>query len=314
VNTTLSWRTWSSLMVIMLCLRPALGQTQDQTLATARRLVSAGKIAESESVLHDFLAKNPSSADGYFLLGYTYFREQHARESLAAFTAGARFRRPATDDFKVIASDYVLLGAYVDAEKWFLEVTRETPQDVDAWYLLGRAQYNADHFTNAVSSFQTALQLRPKYVEAENNLGLAFQGLNQSDQAAAAYRQAIAWQGDQPTDGQPFLNLGTALADQGDPEKAVEYLETAVKLAPKNPAALEQLGRALAACNRLPEAQHQLEEAVALAGDVSGPHFRLGRVYQREGLRDLARQQFDICQKLDSAHSSVKTPNPYRPE
>lgn len=290
----------------------ACAQTE-APLVTARKLVSAGRATESEALLRRFIAHNPSSADAYFLLGYTYFREAKPRESLAAFTAGARFRKPGKDELKVVASDYVLLGDFPDAQKWFAEVTRQTPNDADAWYLLGRTQYNEDQFANAISSFGQALKLRPGYVEAENNLGLAWQGLNKTDQAIAAFQQAIAWQGAQPADPQPYLNLGTLFANQNQPEKAVPLLKQASQLAPKNPKIHEELAVALEAGGHLSDAQRQLEEAVTLAPQASGPHFKLGRLYQREGLQELARQQFAICQKLYSSHASTDAPNPYQP-
>lgn len=301
------------LAIAMLVTGTVLGAQTDTTLVTARKLVSAGRATESEALLHRFLADNPTSADAYFLLGYVYFREAKPRESLAAFTSGAHLRHPAADDLKVVASDYVLLADFPDAQKWFTEVTRQTPNDADTWYLLGRTQYNEDQFADAISSFGRALKLRPRNVEAENNLGLALQGLNQTDQAIAAFEQAITWQGTQPTDPQPYLNLGTLLANQNQPEKAVPLLKQASKLAPKNAKIHEELAVALEAADHLPEAQRQLEEAVNLAPQASGPHFKLGRLYQREGLQDLARQQFAICQKLYSTHASTDAPNPYQP-
>ena len=118
-------------------------------------------------------------------------REQKAVESLAEFTAGARIRRPKADELKTVASDYVLLGDFADADKWFTEVTQEDPKDAGAWYLLGRTKYNENAFADAISSFERALALRPKYIEAENNLGLAWRELNNPEKAKAAFQTAI---------------------------------------------------------------------------------------------------------------------------
>jgi Flp pilus assembly protein TadD len=286
----------------------------DAPLAQARTLAVAGKLGQSEAILRPFIQQNPSSADARFLLGYVLFREDKARESLAEFTAGARTRRPGPDEFTIVASDYVLLGDYTDAAKWFAEVTKEKPDDPEAWYLLGRAQYNNQQFANAIASFQHALTLRPKYVESENNLGLAWQGLNDPDDAKTAFQTAIAWQQDHPSDPQPFLNLGTLLLEQNQAGKALPYLQTAARLAPKNPKIHEQLGRAYEVTDNLTQAQHELESATTLAEDVSALHFELGRIYRREGLRDRAQQQFDICAKLNNKHPSTKTPNPFSPD
>lgn len=288
-------------------------QQPDHSLVQAHTLAEAGKLTESEAILREDLRRNPASAGAHFLLGYVLFREQKPKESLAEFTAGARTQRPAADDFRVVASDYVLLADYADAEKWFSEVCAEKPDDPTAWYLLGRAQYNEDHFTAAIASFEHALTLRPLYIEAENNMGLAWEGLNNAARALSAYRTAVEWQQHHPVDAQPYLNLGSLLTDQNQADKALPYLQVAVGLAPKNPRVHEELGRAYDVRNQLPQAQHELEQAASLAPSASGLHFKLGQIYRRQGLRDKAQQEFAICAKLNSTHSSMDTPNPYTP-
>jgi tetratricopeptide (TPR) repeat protein len=304
---------WALLLVALVCAQAGWGQAANDEAAQARALVDAGKVAEAESLLRQAVQRDPKSADAHFLLGYVLFRELKAKESLAEFTAGAQVRRPDADDFRVIASDYVLLADYADAEKWFAEVTKERQDDPAAWYLLGRAQYNEDHFTTAIASFERALELRPQYIEAENNLGLAYQGLNDPARATAAFRTAVEWQQNHPVDAQPYLNLGALLSDQNQPDQGLAYLETAQRLAPKNPKIHEELGRAYDLRNELPQAQHELEQAAALAPNASGLHFKLGQIYRREGMRDKAEQEFAICAKLNSTHSSMNTPNPYTP-
>ncbi|HEY1897492.1 MAG TPA: tetratricopeptide repeat protein [Terracidiphilus sp.] len=287
-----------------------LGQAPADPLAKARSLLDAGKIEESESFLRDYIANNPSGADAHFLLGYALFRGQKPTESLAEFTVGAKFRRPRADELKIVAGDYVLLSDFSDADKWFSQVVSETPNDADAWYLLGRTKYNENEFAAAISSFEHALTLHPRYVEAENNIGLCWKELNNHDKARAAFETAIDWQGEKPVDAQPFLNLGTLLADNNQGADAVPYLTRAVAMSPKNPAIHEELGKVYLGMNKLPEAQAELEQAVTLAPDTSALHYKLAQILRKEGLEDRAQQEFAICEKLSGAHSSSKTPNP----
>ena len=153
------------------------------------------------------------------------------------------------------------------------------------------------------------MTLHPKYVEAENNLGLSWRELNDFNKAQVAFETAIDWQGASPTDAQPFLNLGTLLADRKDLDKAMPYLAKADALSPGNPKIHEELSDVYAAQKNLPKAQSELEQAIALAPNTSALHFKLGRILREEGLRDRALQEFDICTKLSSSHSSSETPN-----
>lgn len=288
-------------------------QQAKDPLAEPRALLADGKLAGSESALRSYLKDKPNSAEAHFLLGYVLFREQKAADSLAEFTAGARTRRPRAAELKAVASDYVLLGDFADAEKWFTEVVIERPDDADAWYLLGRTRYNENAFTAAVTSFERSLTLKPKNVEAENNLGLALQGLNELDKAKEAFQTAIDWQGATPTDPQPFLNLGTMLAEESDFDHAMPLLLKAATLSPDNPKVDEELGHVYEAQQNLPKAQSELEKAVALAPDTSSLHFKLGQIYRREGMTERAQQEFALCEKLNSTHSSTNTPNRLKP-
>jgi len=288
----------------------SFGQESPSPIAQARALLDAGKIPEAESILRKELGAKPSDADAHFLLGYALFREQKATESLAAFTAGAKFRRPRADELKIVAADYVMLGDYSDADKWFSQVVSETANDADAWYLLGRTKYNENEYAAAIADFERALALHPRYVEAENNIGLAWKELNDRDKARAAFQAAIDWQGSTPADAQPFLNLGTLLGEEGKFDNALTLLRKAQSLAPENPSVHEESGKLYLAMNKLGEAQSEFEQAVALAPDRSALHYKLGQVLRKEGQTARAQQEFAICERLNGAHSSAKTPNP----
>jgi tetratricopeptide (TPR) repeat protein len=158
-------------------------------------------------MVRQYLETHPDSADGHFLLGYILFRElqtearlettpdnvkdvvartsdgktrdEKARDSLAEFTAGAKYHVPNAFDLKIVALDYVVLGDYVDADKWLTRSLEWNPKDSDAWYYLGRARYNENKFADAISAFQECVKLSPGNVKAEDNLGLALAGLHE---------------------------------------------------------------------------------------------------------------------------------------
>jgi len=302
-----------ALLVLALACVPSVAQQPPDPLTPARSLLKSGALADSEAWLQTYLHAHADSADAHFLLGYVLFREKKAKPSLTEFTAGAKYRRPDAGDLKIVASDYVLLGDFADADKWFTEVARETPQDADAWYLLGRTQYSENGFQEAAASFERALALHPKYIEAENNLGLSWQEMNQRVKAKTAFQTAIDWQRESPTDPQPFLNLGTLLADEHDFDASIGYLTQAVSVAPDNPRIHDELAKVYEARKNLAMAQSELEKAVALAPNSSELHFKLGRIYRSEGMKDQAAREFALCDKLNSTHSSTETPNPFTP-
>jgi tetratricopeptide (TPR) repeat protein len=302
----------SLLSLILCCELSAACQESIDSLAKARSLLDAGKTQEAEMVLRDELKTHSASGEVHFLLGYVLFREQKPTESLAEFTTGAKYKQPSADDLKIVASDYVMLGDFGDADKWFSQVVVARPDDADTWYLLGRTKFNENNYRDAVSAFERALALRPRYVESENNLGLSWKALGDVEKARTSFQNAIDLQGEAPQDAQPFFNLGTLLADQDELDKALPLLMKAAVLAPNNPSIHEELGKAYAAKQDLAKAQKEFEAAIALAPNISSLHYKLAQIYRKEGLADQAEKEFARCEELSTTHSSPKTPNPPR--
>jgi Flp pilus assembly protein TadD len=98
--------------------------------------------------------------------------------------------------------------------------------------------------------------------------------------------------------------------EQEHPEASLTYLQEGVTLAPKNPKAHEQLGRAYLKLKRWNDAHDQLEKAVQLAPNSSSLHYELAMSYRDQGMKEQAKQEFDRCTELNATHSSVETPNP----
>jgi tetratricopeptide (TPR) repeat protein len=103
------------------------------------------------------------------------------------------------------------------------------------------------------------------------------------------------------------------LADESSFDQAMTPLLKAAALSPGNPKIHEELGQVYEAQKDLPKAQAELEQAVALAPGISGLHFKLGQIYRHEGMHDRAQHEFEVCEKLNSTHSSSNTPNPPAP-
>jgi tetratricopeptide (TPR) repeat protein len=277
----------------------------DPLLAQAQSLVETGKLADAEHIAREYVSSHPNSADGHYLLGYILFREANAKSSLAEYTSGARFRKPTALDLEVVACDYVLLKDYLDADKWFTKTVEWSPQNVLAWYYLGRTKYNENRFDEAIAAFLACLKLDPKNIKAEDNLGLSYAGSRRAAEAEAAYKNAIAWQMDIPNKNSgPYLNLGILLSDNNRPEEALPYLRQAVQISPLDAQAHTQLGKAFLHLNQLDKTQAELEKAVQLSPKDAPLRFMLGQVYRREGLKEKAKQELDRYADLNAAHPS----------
>ena len=300
-----------SLLALGTMLHAQQTETVETHLASARQQLQQAHLPQAEQALRDALALAPASAEAQYLLGYVLFREQRARESLAEYTAAARLRPPNAEEFTVVASDYILLRDFADADKWLQHAADLAPNDAQVWYLLGRTQYNEDHAADAAHSFERSLALRPQDVRAEYNLGLAYEKLQRPSDAIAAYETAIRWEAGRPQqDAQPFLDLGTLLLRQEKFAEALGPLQLAVRCSPVNPLANQQLGLAFEALGRYNEAIEAFKRAAALAPSAEQPHFFLGRVYRRLGREGDASAEYATVSRLLGTQSDKATPNP----
>ena len=208
-----------------------------------------------------------------------------------------------------VSRAYVLLSDWNDAARWLQKAIAMDPNDAEAWYNLGRVRYTDQRFTEALDCFHRLLSLEPQSVRAENNIGLSLEALNRTDDAIAAYRQALAWQaGAAAPSEQPMINLATVLVHRGQDAEALPLLERAAQVAPKDPSIQEpieeQLGHLYLQQAKLPQAAQAFERAVALKPSSSALHFLLGQTYRRMGLKAKADDQFHQSAAIAGVHST----------
>jgi len=306
---------------------------EDSGLEKAQSLMQAGKLQAAENVVREALKTAPNSGAAHFLLGYILFsqvqaqakqvdsnpnavyaapskslvelRERNAKESLAEYTAGARYHRPNAFDLKVVAMDYIMLGDFVDADKWLRQSLEWNPGDSDGWYELGRTKYNENRFSEAIDAFKKCLAVDSTNVKAEVNLGLSYAGLGNDPQAISAYQTAIAWQASSGRkDPEAYLGLGSLLLNQNRPKDAIPVLSQATQIAPSVSQGHELLGKAYSQVDELAKAQSELEQAVKLSPDTPRLHYMLGQVYRKQGHTAEAKAEFDRCAALEGTRSS----------
>jgi arabinan endo-1,5-alpha-L-arabinosidase len=272
----------------------------EMLLDKAESLVRAGNLSGAEETARRCVEATPASARAHYLLGYILFRENKPKESLAEYTTAARYKKPDAFQLEIVALNYVLLGDFVQADKWLTLAVQWDPKSVQAWYHLGRTKYNENRFDEAISAFQRCLELDPGNVKAQDNMGLSYEGLGRSDAAIAAYRKAIALQefAAQKEAG-PYIDLGTLLVNGGHLEEGVSLLIQSVEMAPSDVRPHRELGKTYLRLNQLDKAQSEFEAAIRLEPDSAPVHCLAGQVYRKQGSTAQATIEFEKCKKLN---------------
>ena len=268
-------------------------------LYLGKSLINMNRFAEAEAALRRYVTAQPMSDDGLYLLAYTVFRQGRARDSLVLYEAAASLKSPTADDVKIVGLNYGLLGRYDLSAKFLEQALAADPDNIEARYYLGRAQFALNHFAEALQAFSEVLRRDPAHVKAQNNIGQVYEAQNNSEAAMAAYRRAIELDAHSRSPSElPLFNLGVLLSQRNETKEALVWLERAAKANPASAQVRFQLGKEFLKLGRTDEAERELVEATRLNPQDIGAHYQLGRLYQRMGQHARARQQMQISESL----------------
>jgi tetratricopeptide (TPR) repeat protein len=114
-------------------------------------------------------------------------------------------------------------------------------------------------YADAIKLFQTTLDRNPNCWMAHNNLGVEYFAIHDLQHAGEHYRASLRIN---PLNPAALCNLGAALAEQGQLTEAIKKFQAGLQLSPSYSSAYSNLGIALAKAGRLPEAVESFRAAV----------------------------------------------------
>ncbi len=177
-------------------------------LARADRLMRAGRVAEAIALLQQTVKDYPDSSGGWLLLGTALLAKQDLGGAEEALRTASR-----------LASDSVEIPFY-----------------------LGNVRFLRVDHREAAAYFRQAVQLKPDFALAYNNLGQCLMRLGDRDGAIGAFRAAVTCK---PDYADAHVNLGDLLVQAGQGAEALAHLRDAAQLEPRDPRSKKLLGQVL---------------------------------------------------------------------
>ncbi len=155
----------------------------------------------------------------------------------------------------------------------------------DNRYALGNAFYDAGRYEDALNEYQAALAADPRHFDSAVRLGDTYEQLSRTDEAIAAYRQALTIR----EDADVHAYVGMLLARQGQVETAEAEYRASLRLA-DNVLAHLGLAELYQRAGKADQAIAEYEAALRLQDDPA-TRFGLARLYEAQGrLEDAANQ------------------------
>jgi Flp pilus assembly protein TadD len=162
-----------------------------------------------------------------------------------------------------------------------------------AWTVLTRAQVR--HWETTVTLFSHAAAVTKDNALAHMNLGRALARQGDAAGAERHYREALRIR---PHDGDARTGLGALLMQQGRMAEALEQHEEAVRRNPASADARFNLGAAEARRGRTAEAAAQYAEALRLDPRLPAAHYNWGNLLAAEGQWAEAESRFAEAARL----------------
>jgi tetratricopeptide (TPR) repeat protein len=165
----------------------------------------------------------------------------------------------------------------------------------DELLLAAATAASSGDFAIAADLLERAVAMDPKSKLAWNMLGGARLGLQQYDQAAAAFRKQAEVN---PYDATAYYGLGMALYLQQKFPEAEAALRKQLEVKPLDRAAQSSLGVVLREWGKYAEAVPELEKAISLAPNDENLYVNLGQAYINLNMPEKAISAFDKAVEL----------------
>lgn len=191
---------------------------------------------------------------------------------------------------KLLGLCYQLSHQTEEAERAFTTATELNAGDAEAWYFLGRAQYQRNFFEKSAGTLEKARRLNPCNARVLEQLGLALEAAGETGRALAAYEEAVKL--NPPPSA--YLSYGILLYKLNRLEAGERQLQQAKQLNPRDWHAYFELGKVYWKRQQFTDAARELEAAAKF--EVTEPDqavriaHLLGQVYLRLGREADARR------------------------
>jgi Tfp pilus assembly protein PilF len=274
-------------------------------LTLTRALRMAGDEALAERVLRAALIARPHELVLYHILGEVLTTRKPPRWGEAVvFYQAARALRP---DLGVnLAQALMNSGHAREGLDLLARMVHDSPNNPYLHFQRGFALLKQERYAEAEAAYRQAIELKPDYALAYNNLGKVLHDQGRVDEAIAEYQKAIQLD---PKIAMAHANLGGALYNKGRVDEAMTECQKALELDPKNAIAHNNLGLVLERKGRWDEGIAEYQQAIKLDPKFAIAHNNLGNSLKSKGQVDEAIAEYQKALELDPkyahAHSNL---------
>ena len=286
----------------------SLGLTGEKA-SQLRQAVDARDYPAAERLLLNEIEPDPHSPRAAQLLafaGRVYFLDQDYLNAAIAWKKSDAIV-PLTPSLQFsLAMVYIRL-AHPDWARGILQSLAAKDKNKALYpYWLGRLEYDAQHYKEAMAHFRQAIALDSGMARAYDNLGLCYFYQNENELAVENYEKAIDLDRNSPhPSAWPYLNLAITLQFLNRLDEAEANLRRAIRLEPHFAQGHYQLGSVLEDLGRAEDAIIELRESARLDPNYAEPHFALARILHKLDKKPAAQEELRTYRSLHAKANPV---------
>jgi serine/threonine-protein kinase len=225
------------------------------------------QVDAAEKTFKQAIAVRPNYWATYNWLGIFYQRHARYDDAVGMYSQVVSLAPDSFTGYYNLGGVRILQGKYADAIP-LLQKSLEIRKTADGGSNLGTAYFQLHRYADAAAAFEQSTQLDPQNYLMWGNLGDAYYWApGRRGEAAAAYGKAIALGKEKlrvnPRDAEVRSSLAMYHAMRGEQKPALDNLDGALRISPKNPGFLFNAGITYQQLGDTERALDALEKAVA---------------------------------------------------
>lgn len=260
--------------------RAAAAEAHERVIAkgNAARSAATPRYSEAEQQYKLAALQDPNDARAHAGLGNVYLDQSRYNEAVTAYSQALKVRADYIPAYQPLAYSLARLDRFPEATETLNQALQYDPNNAEIYNNLAFAYVHAGRYEEAIKAGQQAITL----------LG----------QTGQAYKQELQIRNEVLSNA--YKNLGNAYNGLKQYNEAADALKHAIEIEPNNAAAHFNLGLALHSGGRYSEAIEAYKAVIKLRPELAGAHFNLGLSYAAINDKEGVKQEYDILKKLNA--------------
>jgi tetratricopeptide (TPR) repeat protein len=265
----------------------------------------------AEDLLADEARRDPKSPAILLVLAHVLFLDGRHLNCIVVLKKAEKLESLDEKNRLLLALACVAAGHLNWARPEFEKLAAQNPANPVYPYWLGRIAYRKTDINTAITQARKAIGLDPSFMKAYDQLGLYYEAAGYSDEAIAAFREAIHLNNQAAKKSPwPMLNLGVLMMRVDRLDEAEAELRASIEADDSFPPAHYRLGQVLEKKQLLADAKAELGRAASLDPTYPDPHYALARIYRRTGDPKAAAKELVEFQELRETDKRKGTVRP----